>query len=166
MTPADNLTARIGGAEGNDAGFSQRGDHRFFLSRHVPDLILDRVYGRLLYVMLNPSKADAETNDMTISKCIGFAKGYGATRIGVVNLFSRISTDPGGLLGCADRNVELSDTAIRAALLWLKSSETARHVSRVVFAHGKPSWPKRSPIWRDFGERVLFARNEALMHGF
>ena len=37
--------------------------------------------------MLNPSRADAQTNDPTITRCINFAKAWGYGRLEVVNLF-------------------------------------------------------------------------------
>lgn len=52
----------------------------------------------LLYVMLNPSTADAEADDPTIRRCIGFAKAHGFGAIDVVNLFAFRATNPADLL--------------------------------------------------------------------
>jgi hypothetical protein len=71
----------------------------------------------LVYVMLNPSKADASIGDPTIGKCIGFAELLGFGGILVVNLFAYRATNPrdlkrsGWLVG-AD-----NDDAITAAVL-------------------------------------------------
>jgi hypothetical protein len=56
----------------------------------------------LLVVMLNPSTADAELDDPTIRRCLGFARrdGYGA--IIVLNLYAYRATDPKALLTCDD----------------------------------------------------------------
>lgn len=44
---------------------------------------------RVLYVMLNPSSADALKDDPTIRKCIGFAtRKFDAGRLSVVNLYA------------------------------------------------------------------------------
>lgn len=57
---------------------------------------------RVCWVMLNPSKADATEDDATIRRCVGFARGWGAGGISVVNLFAFRSTDPAGLFTAAD----------------------------------------------------------------
>ena len=52
---------------------------------------------RVLFVMLNPSTADATTDDATIRRCRGFAVSWGKGGIVVGNLFALRSTDPKGL---------------------------------------------------------------------
>ncbi len=71
--------------------------HRFRLWRDVPDMAgVEGRGGRALFIMLNPSKADETTNDLTIKKGVGFAKrwGMGGGAVEVVNMFSYRATDP------------------------------------------------------------------------
>lgn len=56
----------------------------------------------LVYVMLNPSTADAHRDDATLLRCAGFARRESATGFAVVNLFSHRSTDPAGLRTVTD----------------------------------------------------------------
>lgn len=48
----------------------------------------------LLFVMLNPSTADAEEDDATIRRCIKFAQAHDFAALEVVNLFAFRATDP------------------------------------------------------------------------
>jgi hypothetical protein len=58
--------------------------------------------GGLLWIMLNPSTADAMKDDATIRKCMGFARRWGYGQITVVNLFAFRSTDPDALMVAND----------------------------------------------------------------
>lgn len=49
---------------------------------------------KVVWVMLNPSKADGSTDDPTIRKCRGFSERWGFTLMSVVNLYAYRATDP------------------------------------------------------------------------
>lgn len=63
--------------------------HRYRLWR-----VWDRTRPRLAFVMLNPSTADANEDDPTIRRCIGFARQFGYGGIMVVNLYALRATYP------------------------------------------------------------------------
>ena len=53
--------------------------------------------GLCVFMMLNPSTADAEQDDPTIRRCIGFAKDWGYASLSVVNLYGFRATKPADL---------------------------------------------------------------------
>lgn len=75
---------------------SDCGKYRYVLTRDIKQPV--RWNMPCLFVMLNPSKADAELDDRTIRRCIGFAEREGCTSLTVVNLYALRSTDPTKLL--------------------------------------------------------------------
>ena len=56
----------------------------------------------MTWIMLNPSTADADTDDPTIRRCIGFARREGCGAIRVVNLFALRATSPNALRASSD----------------------------------------------------------------
>lgn len=90
------------------ASISPCGRYRYGLTRQWSD---DPMMG---FVMLNPSTADADVDDPTIRRCIGFARREGCGGIVVVNLFPLRATNPADLWSTryperfgADSNAEL-----------------------------------------------------------
>ena len=72
-----------------DATLSDDGLFRYTLTRVWDDRLPSAVF-----VMLNPSTADARIDDPTIRRCVGFARSWGLGGITVVNLFAWRATDP------------------------------------------------------------------------
>lgn len=65
--------------------------------RYTLDRIWDASLPIAVFVMLNPSTANASEDDNTIRRCIWFAKREGCGGIRVVNLFALRATDPAAL---------------------------------------------------------------------
>jgi hypothetical protein len=57
---------------------------------------------RLGWIMLNPSQADAQGDDPTLRRCVGFAQSWGYGGLEVVNLFAYRASRPGVLRQVAD----------------------------------------------------------------
>jgi len=66
--------------------------------RYVLTRTWDDYKPRVLFIMLNPSTADAENDDPTTRRCIRFAKDWGYGGIYIVNLFAYRATNPYDLL--------------------------------------------------------------------
>lgn len=110
------------------AVISDCGSYRYLLSR--PCEVLHPERGTALFLMLNPSTADASVDDPTIRRCRGFAKAWGCNGLTVANLFALRSTDPAQLLVHADPIGPLNDD-------WLR--RVAREYGDVVCAWGAHS---------------------------
>ena len=99
---------------GSDASISADGCFRWWLTRRW------RPGGRvLIFLGLNPSRADAERDDPTLRRLIGFAGDWGYDALVVVNLFARISASPSVLRRSSDPIGLDNDTALlRWCQLW------------------------------------------------
>jgi hypothetical protein len=92
------------------AEISPCGQYRYWLTRRWAS------GGRtVLFVGLNPSTADAVTDDPTIRKCVGFATRWGYSALLMGNLFAYRATNP-KLLSTADDPVGPEN---RENLVWL-----------------------------------------------
>lgn len=92
--------------------------HRYALWRRFMSLPLGGPLMPLIWIMLNPSTADALENDQTIDKCSAFARALGAGGIVVVNLYAFRARHPGALMaqGASTRIGWWNDLAIELAL--------------------------------------------------
>ncbi len=82
----------IKGGMKKHAILSRDDKYRYQLSR-----IWDEDRPKILFIMLNPSTADADADDPTIRRVVNFAKSWGYGGIFVGNLYAFRSTDPKGL---------------------------------------------------------------------
>lgn len=105
------------------AVISPCGKYRYTLHRDWPIVNPRASFKPCLFIMLNPSVADASNDDPTIRRCIGFAKGWGCTSLAVVNLFALRATDP----------TELSKA--QAAGEDFIGPENGRHINEMMQGH-------------------------------
>lgn len=80
-----------------EAMFSPCGRYRWWLARRW-----DPQRPPVLFIGLNPSRADAQRDDPTLRRLQGFARSWGYGGLEVLNLFARISASPAGLRRSAD----------------------------------------------------------------
>jgi len=103
------------------ASFSACGHYRWWLER-----LWQPEAPRLLFIGLNPSRADGQRDDPTLRRLLGFAQRWGYGSFEVLNLFARISPSPAVLRRAADPVGPQTDAWIRQRLaaqpeasLWL-----------------------------------------------
>lgn len=89
-TSADVISA-------SNASFSDNRQYRWWLHRQWTFGL-----GLLLFIGLNPSRADGERDDPTLRRLQAFAKSWGYQELLVVNLFARISPHPSALQRASD----------------------------------------------------------------
>lgn len=87
--------------------------YRYRLERDVDPLLGSKL---IAFVMVNPSTADAETDDATIRKVVGFAGRMGARRVVVGNLFAFRATDIKALRDAPDPVGVENDAHLRRIL--------------------------------------------------
>lgn len=83
-----------------DAVLSPCGVYRYTLEREFGNYEDGTPYagaGAIMFVMLNPSTADASQDDPTIRRCLGFAHRFNFRELLVANVYSFRATDPSEL---------------------------------------------------------------------
>jgi hypothetical protein len=128
--------------EDSVAHFSPCGKHRMMLAR-----IWDIKKPLIMFIGLNPSTANSETDDPTIRRIRSMVKGWGYGGFYMMNLFTFISTDP-KKLNIKEGNLPDSDW-------WL--TMTADSVEKVVFC-----WGNFNVLGRDNELKKMFPEAWAL----
>jgi len=133
----------------SSAVISECGKYRYELRRQWSE---DRA---LDIIMLNPSTADADVDDPTIRRCIGFAKREGFGGIRVMNLFAYRASSPADMLEQGWAAVGAGNDALLQEML----REAARAKSPVLAAwgaHGIHGMAKRvQQLARHYGARLV-----------
>ena len=105
-----------------EAEISDCGRYRYTLSRRW-----DRSKPAVMFIMLNPSTADARQDDPTITRCIAYAKAWDYGELLVGNLFAWRSPRPDSLLSTPDPVGPRNNTALL---------EMAQRASKIIAAWG------------------------------
>lgn len=103
-----------------------------------------------LWVMLNPSTADAEKDDQTVTKCIGYARRWGLGGIRIVNLYAYRTAYPKVLTEAMGAGIDIvaergggilnrNDSAIASA---------ACDAGRIIAGWGSWSGPFQARAWQ------------------
>lgn len=86
------------------------------------------------FVLLNPSTANARTDDPTVRRVIGLARGWGFGSLELVNLFALRATSPDDLVGAADpvgpSNDQYLARAVRNGTVVLAWGNHGRYLGR------------------------------------
>ena len=86
------------------ANFSDCRKYRYLLTR-----TWNEKKGSVFFVMLNPSTADENYNDPTISRCMKFAESWGYGGILIGNLFAYRATKPKEMMAAKDPIGDMND---------------------------------------------------------
>ena len=108
--------------KGNGANFSDDGMYRYLLWRTWHE---SRPH--VLWVLLNPSTADAVTPDRTVNACTAFSKAWQHGGLEIVNLFAYRTPNPKALCSAQDPIGCENDRYIR---------EAAKRATRIVVGWG------------------------------
>ena len=118
----------------SSAEFSLCRTYRYWLHRRWSDGPND------LWCALNPSTADAELDDPSVRRMVGFSRRDGAGGLYLWNAYALRATDPAALWSHRDPVGETNDEVLRAL---------ARHARRVIVAWGANAEHARALlVWR------------------
>lgn len=94
------MSTIVTNSPGGSATFDRTRRYRYTLSRFW---MKDREHShRVIFIMLNPSQANATDNDPTIRACSQFAQAWGYPQLEVVNLFAYRTPHPSALAQAED----------------------------------------------------------------
>lgn len=113
---------------------------------------------RVVFIMLNPSTADAEINDPTVRRCMGYTYDWGYRHLDVLNIFALRSTDPKALYEHRDPIGPHNHTAI---LKYAQRGVSERTSPLVVCA-----WGEHGKLFQRGSGVRYFLRNLQIEHHY
>jgi hypothetical protein len=141
----DQASLALGDDLGMGAEFSDCGTYRYALWR-----TWNAIQPGVLFVGLNPSTADATTDDPTIRRCIGFAKRWGYGGITMANVFAYRATDPREMTVLAEKRAIGPENDAHLASL----AESASFVVAAWGAHLRGRAEREAEVLRLLGDDV------------
>lgn len=114
------------------AVISDDGLYRYRLTRVLNSYADNEWPHRIAWLMLNPSTADAASDDMTVKTITAFSQLWGYTRLDVGNIYAFRATDPGDMK-------RAYDPVGPQNLTWL--ARIARDADTIVCAWGNHALP-------------------------
>lgn len=151
----DTVIDRAGGLDGSrsEAIFSRDRVYRYTLKRVWPGGT-----GRVCFVMLNPSTANALKDDPTVARCGRFARAWGYSSLMVVNIYPFRSPDPELCrLWLDNRTLEESDALEYNGEVILDQAASS---DLVVCAWGAARWA--APWAKDVSAAIRDSRTDEL----
>ncbi len=109
------------------AVLSDCGTYRYLLGRWVGE---DRL-GLVVFLLLNPSTADATKNDPTLRRGMGYARSWGYSQLEFTNLYAFRASKPKVMQAARDRGVDIVGPKNDQYI-----TEAARRADLVVMAWG------------------------------
>lgn len=128
------------------AMLSEDGIYRYRLWR-----IWDDAKPMAVWIMLNPSTADASRDDPTIRRCIGFSRAFDFGGMEIVNLYALRATNPATLRTVADPTGPNNDEHIRRACSGIGAGRVICAWGASVYALHRAS-AVRQLIWHEVGQ--------------
>ena len=148
-------------AKPGDAAFSPCGRYRWWLQR-----TWDPGRATLLFVGLNPSRADAVRDDPTLRRLVAYGRRWGFGRLEVLNLFAWVAPNPGALR-CCDEPVGVdNDSWIQRRLSRLRSCGTVSPTDRLPSEGGtaaEHAGQSGSQLWLGWGNGGVWQGRGAWM---
>ena len=92
-----------------------------------------------VFIMLNPSTADARQDDPTIRRCIAFADAWGYKGLCVLNLYAFRSSDPTDLIYASDAVGPNNDLIIVKTLQAVFNHTEKQHTGLLPFRASPPA---------------------------
>ena len=126
------------------------GRYRYRLSRRWGE------GGVLLFVMLNPSTADADKDDPTIRRCVNLARSWGHSALVVANVYGYRATKPADLVAAAEAGEDTYGPGNLASLQQVLRADLVVAAWGANLTHDRIPGTIQKAVAKNGGHGVLF----------